>query len=101
MTPADNQLTSAQIDELCDRFESACRAGQSPQVEDFVATLGETDRQVLARELLHIEHAYRCRTGDPPSETEYHRRFPDLLETPDADPAPPPDPAPPRDGRPR
>jgi serine/threonine protein kinase len=80
VSKADHQLTSAQIDDLCDRFESACKAGQAPRVEDFVADFGETDRQVVVRELLFIEHAYRCRNGHPPTDTEFHRRFPDLKD---------------------
>lgn len=71
------QLTSAEIDELCDQFEAQCKSGYAPAVEKFIGDLEESDRGLLLRELLFIDHQYRCRQGDPPSGEEYRRRFPE------------------------
>jgi hypothetical protein len=47
-----------QVDELCDRFEAACQAGQRPRIDDYLAALPEPGRAVLRRELLALERAY-------------------------------------------
>jgi serine/threonine protein kinase/tetratricopeptide (TPR) repeat protein len=47
------------IDEACDRFEAAWRAGAEPQVEDFIDELTEPARSVLRDELHALERALR------------------------------------------
>ena len=76
----DNQLDSTRIeqdvDEACDRFEAAWRAGTRPLIEDFLGGTTDVDRPVLLRHLLGLELDYRggLNTSDGPS--VYRRRFP-------------------------
>ena len=78
--PADKQLTSAEIDALCDSFEQLCKSalgkeGAFPRIEDYLDNLAGDDRETVLRELLIIDHHYRSRTAEVPSSTEYHHRF--------------------------
>ena len=66
----------AKIDAACDEFESQCKAGQSPLIEDFLDGFTEPARSELLRELLFIDQEYRRRQGDPPQQNEYLHRFP-------------------------
>lgn len=43
------------IDEACLRFEAAWRAGQSPQLEDFLGKANGPERETLRWQLLRIE----------------------------------------------
>jgi serine/threonine-protein kinase len=69
--------SSERIDEACDRFEAACRAGQAPRIEDYVAEADEADRSGLLGELVALEHELRCRRGERKAAEEYHARFPE------------------------
>ena len=78
--PADNQLTSAEIDALCDSFEQLCKSVQGeveefPRIEDYLENLSQEDREEVLRELLIIEHHYRTRSGMPLGDDQYHQRF--------------------------
>ena len=78
---ADKQLTSAEIDALCDSFEQDCKSAggahdEFPSLEDYLNGLEGDDRQEVLRELLIIEHHYRIRDGIELDEDTYHRRFP-------------------------
>ncbi len=64
------------IDESCDRFEEAWKAGRRPRIEDELAALPPASRPVLLRVLLELELAYRRRGGELPEPGEYHGRFP-------------------------
>lgn len=71
--------TLEQLDELCDRFESAWLAGESPSVEEFLADVPEANRQGDAlRELLKLETHYRQKTNAVPTVEELRGRFPSL-----------------------
>ena len=66
------------MDPICDRFESAWKAGQTPRVEDYVNNSADREeRSTLLKELLLIELDYRRHRGERPSQDEYIRRFPD------------------------
>jgi len=68
------------IDSLCDRFESAIRAGERPDVASFLGELEGPARDVLFRELLSLE-VEGCRArGEQPQVLAYHERFPDYSE---------------------
>ena len=79
-TGRDNRLDSTRIardvDEACDRFEAAWRAGDRPRIEDFLGGTTDSDRPVLLRHLLGIELDYRGGLGESPGPSEYRRRFP-------------------------
>jgi hypothetical protein len=37
------------VDELCDRFEAAWKAGQRPRIEDYLGAATEPERSLLLR----------------------------------------------------
>ncbi len=61
------------VDETCDRFEAALRAGERPAVDAFLGSVAEPARAMLARELRALERAYG-RPGPRPAggETRAH-----------------------------
>ncbi len=69
---------SRQIDRICERFESALKAGRPAMVESFLAEIpaGGPEPSSLLRELLSLELEYRVRRGEHPSPGEYFPRFP-------------------------
>jgi WD40 repeat protein len=57
----DRDLPAALVPALeraCDRFEAACRAGQRPRIEDYLAEMPEAGRPALLRDLRALERAY-------------------------------------------
>src|SRR5262245_40521811 len=46
------------INEVCNRFEEACRAGARPRAADFLDEVDEPGRIALLRELLYLEAYY-------------------------------------------
>jgi serine/threonine protein kinase len=72
------------VDEVCDRFEKAWRAGQGPRIEAYLAEVPEPERVPLLRELLALEIEVRRKGGEKPTPEEYHRRFPEYIEPIDA-----------------
>ena len=65
------------IDAACDRFEAACRAGDRPDLDDFLRGARGPAREVLFRELLALEREYRLRDPEPPRPDDYLARFPE------------------------
>jgi hypothetical protein len=47
------------LEQACDRFEAACRAGLRPRIEDYLGEMPEAGRAALAREMRALERAYR------------------------------------------
>ena len=76
----ENWLDATQIgrdvDEACDRFEAAWRAGNRPRIEDFLGDTTDPGYPVLLRYLLAVELDYRGGLGETPESSEYRRRFP-------------------------
>ena len=68
---------SARVDEVCDRFEAAWRAGHAPRIEDLVAATPDNDRTALLGELVALERELRSKRGEHPSVREYLVRFPE------------------------
>src|SRR5690242_15867556 len=64
------------IDETCDEFEAAWKAGRRPRPEEYLGSEGEPHRSALLRQLLLVDWDYRCRAGDDPR-PDYERRFPE------------------------
>ena len=64
------------MDEACDRFEAAWRAGTRPLIEDFLDGTTDMDRQVLLRHLLGLELDYRGGLKESDGPSMYQRRFP-------------------------
>jgi serine/threonine protein kinase len=64
------------VDEACDRFEAAWRAGHRPRIEEFLADAPEPERRALLRALLALKIELRSKSGDKPTPAEYEHRFP-------------------------
>jgi WD40 repeat protein/tRNA A-37 threonylcarbamoyl transferase component Bud32 len=75
-TRLDTTRLGRLVDEACDRFEAAWRAGDHPRIEDFLGGTTDSDRPVLLRHLLALEFDYRRGLGESPTASEYQRRFP-------------------------
>jgi serine/threonine protein kinase len=69
-----------QVNERCDRFEVAWKAGERPRIEDYLTDTPESERSLLFRELLAVELAYRRECGEPLTPEVYVHRFPDHAE---------------------
>jgi len=69
--------SARRIDEACEHFEQAWKAGAPLAIEDFLAAAAAADRARLFGELLRLELDYRRRAGQQPSADEYRARFPD------------------------
>jgi WD40 repeat protein/Flp pilus assembly protein TadD len=72
-----------QIDEACNRFELAWKAGQQPRIEDVVKDWPEPGRLALLRELIALEMDCRRQAGEQPQPQEYRARFPELTDLSD------------------
>ena len=72
------------VDQICDRFEAALKAGQQPQIEKFLREATEPGRSILLRELLGLELDYRRGRDERPKVEQYRLRFPNDVELIDA-----------------
>ncbi|MDA1161920.1 MAG: serine/threonine-protein kinase, partial [Planctomycetota bacterium] len=68
------------LDGICDRFESAWRAGQQPRIEEYLQPVSESDRAALLRELLACELDLLMKSGRPADEAVCCRRFPESVD---------------------
>jgi serine/threonine protein kinase len=84
-SPSQETLPPSQvqrIDQVCDRFEAAWKAGQRPRIEDYLSTAEEPARSILIRELIELDITYRRQAQEQPLAEEYRARFPFLDLTP-------------------
>jgi serine/threonine protein kinase len=65
------------LENICARFEEACKAGQRPRIEDYLGDTPQPERSVLLQELLRLELAYRRRSHETHTPEEYQARFPE------------------------
>ena len=72
--------TLFEFEKILDRFEAAWRAGQRPELGEYLASVPETSRMALFHELLSMELAYRRATGETPQVSDYLARFPQFAE---------------------
>ncbi len=82
-TLVDFQLSSSevwQIDQICDEFEEAWKAGQHPKLESFLRPTKGKLREALLLQLLPLELEYRWRAGEVPRAGEYELRFPSITK---------------------
>ncbi len=82
--PEDNDHDSAaphagNSQVVIERFESAWRSGQRPNIADFATDDPESSGSLLI-ELIQIDRDYRLKTQESASEDEYRSRFPSLFE---------------------
>jgi len=64
------------IDQTCDHFEAAWKAGSRPDPREYLGAATGSMRSVLLRQLLFLDWDYRRRAGDEPRPDDYHARFP-------------------------
>jgi serine/threonine protein kinase len=81
LTPSQAEF----VDQVCNAFEAAWRAvssdGERPQIERYLADAPPATREVLLRELLELEVAYRRQFGEQPTLEEARARIPDSLRS--------------------
>ena len=77
---SDPQSFSAEIDAICDRFEAAWKAGQTPRIEEVLNDVAERARRALFRELLKVEIHWRTAAGQRPGQDAYLHRFPNFAD---------------------
>ena len=66
------------VDAICQRFEGACRAGQTPSIDDYLGEAKGDERATLLKELIRLDVVYRRQRGEAVLSGEYLRRFPEL-----------------------
>src|SRR4051794_16931520 len=64
------------IERLCDRFESAWKAGQRPRLQAYIGHAREPLRGTLLRHLVALDWEYRLRSGEQPRAVDYLAMFP-------------------------
>lgn len=64
------------IDQVCDEFESAWRAGREPLIEPYLEALPPSQRGKLLEELLVVDLWHRRLRGQPVDAPGYRLRFP-------------------------
>ncbi len=69
-----SQIT--RVEEVCDRFEAAWKAGLRPRIEDYLGETADPERAALWHELLVLELAYRRLQGERPTPEEYLEAVP-------------------------
>ncbi|HVS39508.1 MAG TPA: tetratricopeptide repeat protein [Gemmataceae bacterium] len=74
--PRPSPAEARRIDEICDRYEAAWKAGSRPMPEEYLSTAGEPERSALLRQLLFLDWDFRQLTGDRPVSGDYLARFP-------------------------
>ena len=73
-----------QINAICLEFESACKQGKSPRIEEYLAPTAGPQRSRLLTELLILEFDYKTRKGERIEREEYHARFSHEIDVVDA-----------------
>jgi hypothetical protein len=66
------------VDQVCNRFEAAWKAGGQPRLEDFLGDAPGPERPALLRELVLLDAYYRRRGGAGCAAEDYRARFPSL-----------------------
>jgi tetratricopeptide (TPR) repeat protein len=67
------------LEQRVDRFETAWRDGQHPQLPDFLPA-GEIERRAALLELVHIDLECRLKAGGTVQAEEYLQQYPELRE---------------------
>ncbi len=68
------------IDMICDAFEQAWRADESPRIEDYLQETKSEEQPDLVRELLATELEFRQKHDDVVLVEPYIERFPQFKE---------------------
>jgi WD40 repeat protein len=73
-----SESLARRVDQVCDRFEAACKAGTPPRLENFLGDALGPERDALLRGLVPLDVHYRRARGEDCRADEYQARFPDL-----------------------
>jgi len=65
------------IESVCEHFESACKAGEPPAIEELLLEWEEPERSKLLSELLQIELSYASEKGETLVSHIFEGRFPE------------------------
>ena len=68
---------SRRVQEACERFEAAWRAGGRPRIEDHLGEAAGRERSVILIELLALDLEMRVGLDERPTAAEYRARFPE------------------------
>ena len=71
LPPRLSPAEARRIDQTCDRFEAAWKAGRRPRLEEYLDASGEPVRSALLRQLLLADWDCRRRAGDEPHARDY------------------------------
>jgi WD40 repeat protein len=66
-----------QVNDICERFESAWRGGKRPRLEDYLVATDLPASKSLLQELILIDAECRQAAGEMPCAEDYAERFPD------------------------
>jgi serine/threonine protein kinase len=69
------------LDDACDRFERAWKAGGRPALDDYLGAVAEAHRPALVRELILLDVYYRRQAGEDPQPADYGERCPTSFPT--------------------
>ncbi|MCA9196521.1 MAG: SUMF1/EgtB/PvdO family nonheme iron enzyme [Planctomycetales bacterium] len=72
--------TVARLDEVCDRFEMACKLGSSPKIFEILQEWDQPYRACLLSELLHLDLHYRRKRGESPTVSDYSNLLPEYVQ---------------------
>jgi WD40 repeat protein/predicted Ser/Thr protein kinase len=72
----DDTQVGREVDEACDRFEAAWKAGRRPAIEDFLGDVTDPGYEARLRYLVAVELDYRGGLGEVPRPSDYRQRFP-------------------------
>ena len=64
------------IQSLCSDFRRQLKQGKRKRIEDYLDTVGDSSRDMLFQNLLHIEIEFQRRQKQEPSSDDYVARFP-------------------------
>jgi tetratricopeptide (TPR) repeat protein len=73
-----SESLARRVDQVCNRFEAAWKAGTPPRLEDFLGDAPGAERAALLRELVPLDVYYRRARGEDCRPEEYQARFPSL-----------------------
>jgi formylglycine-generating enzyme required for sulfatase activity len=73
-----SESLARRVDQVCNRFEAAWKAGTPPRLEDFLGDAPGPERAALLRELVPLDVYYRRARGEDCRPEDYRDRFPDL-----------------------
>jgi len=76
LPPSLSPAEVRQIEQVCDDFEAAWKAGGRPAIEEYLSSATGPERSALLCELIASDLEWRRRRGERPVPSDYLGRFP-------------------------